>query len=84
MDAHERRWFAGQVAHFEHHGFFDTIRIMPRESVNAELSPTRGKCGFGDLYETKRAISGRFVVAICQIASIIMAPSGTAFRHAAG
>jgi len=84
MDAHERRGTARQVAHFENDRFFDPIRIVPRESVNAELSPTRGKCGFGDLFETKRAIAGRFMVATCQIASIIMAPGGTAFRHAAG
>src|SRR5271169_4364490 len=57
---------------------------MPGESVNAELSPTSGKSGFGDLFETKRARGGLFVVAISQIASIIMAPSGTASSHAAG
>jgi hypothetical protein len=52
VDPDQRGRFAGDVAHFQHHGLFHPIALALFEAENAEASEAAGEIGFGDLSES--------------------------------
>jgi hypothetical protein len=52
VDPDQRGRFAGDIAHFQHHGLFHPIALALFEAENAEAPEAAGEIGFGDLSES--------------------------------